>query len=82
MQEIAPLNARINSILPGILNTNMTKDAGDFVSFEILNEINTHYPLKHGRTLDIAYLIAFLLSPCSSWISGENIHIDGGRNKM
>ena len=40
--------------------------------------MTSKYPLGLGETEDIANLVEFLLSEKSKWITGSNIHIDGG----
>ena len=37
------------------------------------------YPLGYGVPIDVAYSIAFLLSDASSWMTGQDIILDGGR---
>ena len=48
-----------------------------------LERISNNHPLKRvGSSVDISSLINFLLSDESSWITGQNISVDGGMSKI
>jgi NAD(P)-dependent dehydrogenase (short-subunit alcohol dehydrogenase family) len=74
--ELSPA-VRVNAIAPSLTNTNL---AGRFLNTEEkLNLQSEKNPLKKiGEPKDIAEAAAFLLTPSSSWITGQIIHIDGG----
>lgn len=80
--EVSNRKIRINSVLPGHVETNMTLQNKDANSQEYLNELETMYPLGIGEPEDVAKLIIFLLSNSSKWITGQNIVIDGGRTLL
>lgn len=73
--ELAP-SVRINSVLPGAINTKMTSEtlAKD-------NDLSKGYPLGEGRSLDVVNYIEFLLSDKSRWITGQNVIVDGGKSR-
>ncbi|MCV3467559.1 SDR family NAD(P)-dependent oxidoreductase [Campylobacter lari] len=73
--EIAP-KFRINSILPGFIKTPMTKTNFNSEFFE------NSYPLGIGKVENISPLVCFLLSDGSSWITGQEIIIDGGGESL
>ena len=75
--ELAKYNARINAILPGDIQTNMTKKirAKQSNAFSVGSR---NYPLGLGKESDVANLTCFLLSPLSAYISGQCICVDGG----
>ena len=61
--------------LPGFIETDMTKDISDEVKKQALGQI----PLgRFGSTKEISYLIKFLISDESLYITGQTIHINGG----
>ena len=74
--ELAP-KVRLNSVLPGGVQTNMTKLIYD--DSELIERIKSNYPLGLGNVNDIANLVLFLLSDSSRWITGQQFTIDGGR---
>lgn len=74
--ELAP-NVRVNSILPGAMITEMTKDI--FSDEAKKTEFEKNYPLGIGTPLDISGAVEFLLSDNSRWMTGQQVTIDGGR---
>lgn len=74
--ELAP-TIRVNSVLPGALPTEMTKDI--FKDDERTAEIYKDYPLGAGSVTDIANVVEFLISNKARWITGQQITVDGGK---
>jgi 3alpha(or 20beta)-hydroxysteroid dehydrogenase len=73
--ELGPRGIRVNTLLPGYIETAMTASAPDWFRDASLEEI----PLgRLGTVRDIAPLMVFLMSDESSWISGCEFHVDGG----
>jgi NAD(P)-dependent dehydrogenase (short-subunit alcohol dehydrogenase family) len=73
----------VNAVNPGVVVTNLHRrggmDEARYAAF--LEHSKTTHPLgRPGTTEEVADLIAFLVSPASSWITGETIAIDGGRH--
>lgn len=77
--DLASKKIRVNSVNPGLIQTNILELAGELFSKEqILNKLNS-YPLKRiGQPSDVAYGVIYLLSNASSWVTGTNLIIDGG----
>ena len=73
--ELAP-HVRINSVLPGAVRTRMT--AAIFANLEVVERMKTHYPLGLGTPTNIADAVQFLLSDKASWITGQQLTVDGG----
>ena len=74
--ELAP-KVRVNSVLPGAVETRMTQHV--FSDDELVKKMEQTYPLGLGHTLDVANAIEFLIGEQSSWITGQQITVDGGR---
>ena len=75
--ELAPQQIRVNTINPGIIETNIF--SGGQITEEQLRENITKYPLKrYGKPEEVAYASIYLLSDASSWVTGSNLLIDGG----
>ena len=77
--ELGKYKIRVNSVSPGLIRTNMTQDFfADEFELE-RNQFLQRVPLgREGNPDEVARLIAFLLSDDASYISGDNIFIDGG----
>lgn len=74
--ELAP-GVRVNSVLPGALHTAMT--ASMFGDPELADRLASAYPLGIGVPNDIVDAVEFLLSKKASWITGQQMVVDGGR---
>jgi NAD(P)-dependent dehydrogenase (short-subunit alcohol dehydrogenase family) len=75
--DLAPKGIRVNSVNPGMVETSIL-DAGT-ITPEQLEEDKKRYPLKrYGKPEEIAFLVIYLLSDASSWVTGSSIVIDGG----
>jgi len=74
--ELSP-TIRVNAIAPSLTNTNL---AGRLLNTQ--EKIDLHAeknPLKRiGDVKDIAEAAAYLLTPKSSWMTGQIMHLDGG----
>jgi NAD(P)-dependent dehydrogenase (short-subunit alcohol dehydrogenase family) len=75
--ELAP-KVRVNSVLPGAVETEMTKDI--LTNEEVKERMLKVYPLGIGIPNDISQAVYFLLSENARWITGQQITIDGGRS--
>tara|TARA_Y100001954_G_scaffold129974_1_gene139045 strand:- start:55 stop:723 length:669 start_codon:yes stop_codon:yes gene_type:complete len=74
-------NIRVNCISPSLFKSHMSSKL--FSSEKSIERISNNHPLKRtGNTKDISTLINFLLSEDSSWITGQNISIDGGLSTL
>ena len=72
--EYAPI-IRLNAVSPGVVRSNMTDGMLATGSADLEQVI----PMgRIGDPRDIAEMIVFLLSSRASWITGQNITIDGG----
>jgi len=76
--ELAKKNIRVNCILPGVVETEMSNKMFESLSDESKKEIINMHPLGLGKPEDIANACTFLLSDASRWVTGTNLIIDGG----
>ena len=73
--EVAKRNINVNIISPGFISTNMT----DNLTEEQKNLYLSKIPMsKFGKPDDIANLVYFLSNDDSSYITGQNFHVNGG----
>lgn len=80
--EMVRENIRVNTILPGLVRTEMSEKWLQIVPPEKETQIKASHPLGLGEVNDIAYAAAFLLSrKTGRWISGATIVIDGGSSE-
>lgn len=78
--ELASLGIRVNCINPGLIPTNILKKSNSInEEGHMLDIWIDKYPLKRlGTPEDIGSGAVFLLSDASSWVTGQNLVIDGG----
>lgn len=78
--QLQKTDIRVNSICPGLIETNMTKDMFDFASQRgKRSKIGQLNPMgRFGVAQEIARMSLFLASDESSYVNGQNIAVDGG----
>lgn len=77
-KELGPRHIRVNSVNPGIVETEGTHTAG-IVESDFRKQVESQTPLgRIGQPEDIAPAVAFFASPDSAWITGETLHVAGG----
>jgi|SRR5450830_175442 len=76
--ELGSRNIRVNSVNPGLVETEGVRDSGFFAD-DFRKTIEAVTPLgRIGRPQDIAPAVAFLVSDDAGWITGETLIIGGG----
>jgi 3-oxoacyl-[acyl-carrier protein] reductase len=76
--ELGPKKVRVNSINPGMVETEGVHSAG-FAESDFRKQIEGRTPLgRIGQPDDIAPAAVFLASNDSAWITGETFYIAGG----
>ena len=74
-REIGSRNITVNCVAPGFIDTDMTKSLGDDQHAALLTQI----PLgRLGQPEDIAHAVAFLAGPQAAYITGTELHVNGG----
>jgi 3-oxoacyl-[acyl-carrier protein] reductase len=77
-KELGSRNIRVNSINPGMVETEGTHTAG-ITESEGRQQTEAQTPLgRIGQPQDIAPAVVFLASFDSGWITGETLYITGG----
>lgn len=76
--ELASRKIRVNCISPGVVLTPMSLGAVYSQDESLLKRVSDMHPLGLGHTEDIANACIYLLSDASKWVTGINLHVDGG----
>ena len=74
--------ARVNSISPGWIDTAQYQYPKEVLTDYTLGDVKQHPAGRVGTPEDIAEMVLFLCSERASFITGENITIDGGMTKQ
>eukprot|EP00667_Euglena_gracilis_P011533 EG_transcript_11779 len=74
-RELASRNITVNSVAPGFIATDMTKD----LPAEWADKLKAQIPLgRMGSAEEVADAVVFLASPSASYITGQTLHVNGG----
>jgi len=74
-RELAHSGITVNTITPGIIETDMTSDIPETRKVKQLEAI----PMgRFGKPEEVAGLVRFLASDDAAWITGQTISVDGG----
>jgi 3-oxoacyl-[acyl-carrier protein] reductase len=74
-RELGSRGITVNCVAPGFIETDMTAALPEDQQKALLGQI----PLGHlGKPADIAHAVAFLASPQAGYVTGQELHINGG----
>ena len=76
--EFAPRRIRVNVVAPGVVETPMSQAWLKDLTSEQLEAVKQRHLLGFGSPVDVAAVIAFLLSDQARWITGTTLIADGG----
>jgi 3-oxoacyl-[acyl-carrier protein] reductase len=77
-QELGPRKIRVNSVNPGMVDTEGAQSAG-FIGSDFEKDAIQKTPLgRTGLPKDIGTVVAFLASDDAGWLSGQRISASGG----
>lgn len=74
-KEVGPSNIRVNSIAPGMIETNMTSEIPENTKKEILEDQLVN---RMGQISDVVNAMEFLASDEASFITGQVLAVNGG----
>lgn len=75
-KELGPKGIRVNALCPGLIGT---KFHDDFTADEVRQRVAAGTPLRReGKAEEVADLVAYIASDEASFITGNNIDINGG----
>jgi NAD(P)-dependent dehydrogenase (short-subunit alcohol dehydrogenase family) len=77
-KEVSSKGIRVNSVLAGMIKTNLLKKWSHIYTEEYLIKLNKQYPLGLGDLDGVIGPIRFLLSEDSKWVTGTEVVVDGG----
>ncbi len=74
-RELGSRGVTVNCVAPGFIETDMTKKLSEQQTSALMAQI----PLgRLGHAADIAHAVAFLASPQAGYITGAELHVNGG----
>ena len=74
-RELGSRNITVNCVAPGFIETDMTAH----LTKEQHKALLTQIPLGHlGKPADVAYAVAWLASPRAAYVTGQELHVNGG----
>ncbi len=74
-RELGSRNITVNCVAPGFIDTDMTAALPEEQHKALLNQI----PLGHlGQPSDIAHAVSYLASPLAAYVTGQELHVNGG----
>jgi len=77
-RQLGPRNIRVNSVLPGPIDTEGVRAVG-MVGTEVEQRLIASTPMgRIGRPEDVADVVLFLASDAARWVTGQQLGIDGG----
>ena len=75
--ELAPYEINVNGVAPGLIDTPMTRNLPEKVKERVIKMQPTG---KMGTTDDVAAAACFLASDLAGFITGQILHVDGGKS--
>ncbi|MDE0841377.1 MAG: 3-oxoacyl-ACP reductase FabG [Porticoccaceae bacterium] len=74
-KELGSRNITVNTVAPGFIDTDMTKD----LPLDSREAMLAQIPLARlGSANEIAQVVEFLVSDAAAYITGETLHVNGG----
>jgi 3-oxoacyl-[acyl-carrier protein] reductase len=74
-KEVGSRGITVNTVAPGFIDTDMTKELSADIKNALLGSIAIG---RLGEPEEIAYAVSFLASKQAAYITGETLHVNGG----
>ncbi|AMK78134.1 MULTISPECIES: 3-oxoacyl-ACP reductase FabG [Methylomonas] len=74
-KEVGSRGITVNTVSPGFIDTDMTKELSEDIKNALLGSIALG---RLGQPEEIAHAVSFLASEQASYITGETLHVNGG----
>ncbi|NHN35873.1 3-oxoacyl-ACP reductase FabG [Pseudomaricurvus alcaniphilus] len=74
-KEVGSRGITVNTVAPGFIDTDMTKELSEEQKQLMLSQISLG---RLGRPEEIAAVVAFLAGDAGGYITGDTIHVNGG----
>ena len=74
-KEVGSRNITVNTVAPGFIDTDMTKELAEDHKNALLSSIALG---RLGEPDEIAHAVSFLASDGAAYITGETLHVNGG----
>lgn len=74
-KEVGSRNITVNTVAPGFIDTDMTRELSDEHKNALLGSIALG---RLGQAQEVAHAVAFLASDGAAYITGETLHVNGG----
>ena len=74
-RELGSRGITVNCVAPGFIETDMTKALSEAQTTALMAQIPVG---RLGSSADIAHAVAFLASPHAGYITGSELHVNGG----
>jgi len=74
-RELGSRGITVNCVAPGFIETDMTAALPEEQQKALLSQI----PLGHlGKPSDVAHMVAYLAGPHAGYVTGQELHVNGG----